>query len=685
MLVDSKHYVSINQLMKQFNVSQRTIYYEIENINYWLKRQGLEKIRHKRLYGFYLVEFPKKLLSISEFPYEYSIEERLSWIALHLLISEERLLLKNFQKWLDVSRNTILNDIKKLKTHFEEYNLRLIFDRKSGYVLVGCEEDKRRLKIYYLSSFLNGDVNRKEFLQKIAEILSLPFIELTPIFNMVHKCEEYLKVHYADKDLFLLAIQMYLNIRRIKKGKIIVLNDIEKQVIKDTYEYQSVLQFLHLLEDAYEINFPQDEICYLTVNLLGIKLQHRYKLNTNSPTQTALKKAIINMINDFELYAGVKFEEREYLENNLLAHLQPAFYRSIYGIEIKNPLTNVIKEKYNDIYIITEKVVHHFEKLTKNKLRDNEIAYISIHFGGCLRSREITIGRKQALIICNSGVGTSEILRKQLEYLFPMVTFKKTLSAREYEKGNRWGDVSFAVSTVEVRKKDHPLFVVQPILTKKDKSVLAREIYSKVDLGTQPINEYSLDDIVHIVKKHADLKSEKGLEAELLRYFQKEHSLIKSTQPSLMTLLKNNIQVKKCISNWKEAIRVASQPLLDKGHIRQHYIDKMISILEDKGPYVIISPGIALPHATPEDGVISVGMSMLLLKEPVFFLEDTENKINIIIILAPTKQNTHIRAMSELNNFLSKKSNLTKLRNAQTYEDVREYMKKVQQKERDHL
>lgn len=50
-LIQNEHYVSIHKLMKKFNVSRRTIYYEIDRINYWLEKQ---RIKSRGPRGFYL-------------------------------------------------------------------------------------------------------------------------------------------------------------------------------------------------------------------------------------------------------------------------------------------------------------------------------------------------------------------------------------------------------------------------------------------------------------------------------------------------------------------------------------------------------------------------------------------------------------------------------------------------------
>jgi len=669
-IIHSGRYLPIHELMKQFNVSRRTIYYEIDRINDWLKSQSIDPIKHERSRGFYIKDFPKDISFMDAIPYEYSADERVRWIALHLLINEDRLILRTFEQYLDVSRNTIINDMNKLRDIVQKYDLKLVFERQRGYVLQGSEVDIRKLRVYCLSFFLNRRINREGFLKEISHLIKVSSINLLPIYEALSVCEKDLQVHYADEDLFSMAIHIYLNIYRMKSGHYIQMDHVEKEVLQSTLEFKVAMKVTETLAREYDVDIPLEEAFFLTTYLLTAKLQYKDRTEIFSTVQVSIKAAISKMVSDFQLYAGVVFQDREQIESNLLTHLEPAFYRSVYGLNIENPLTTTIKERYKEIYILTQKVVHHFENLTRKKLTENEIAFIAIHFGGWLRSEQGKMERKKALIICNSGIGTSEILRKQLEQLFPMVDFPRVLSAREYESKKHWPNVSFAVSTVDVVRKGHPLFVVSPILSEEEKSNLIAQINSQLGFGVQYSKAPSITQLMRIIKSYTTIENEEQLIKELRRYFHEDSLFHKGVRPSLANLLEGNIQIVQRVTDWKAAIYLACQPLLEGKKIKDRYIHAMINVLLERGPYVIVGPGIALPHALPSDGVIDVSMSLLILREPVHFLKEKEHEVYLIFVLAPENQDSHLRAMSELNNLLSDGENVRKLRESESINDV---------------
>ena len=53
--------------------------------------------------------------------------------------------------------------------------------------------------------------------------------------------------------------------------------------------------------------------------------------------------------------------------------------------------------------------------------------------------------------------------------------------------------------------------------------------------------------------------------------------------------------------------------MVKNGTIEERYIDGMIETVKNLGPYIVIAPGVALPHARPEDGVIEPSMSLVTL------------------------------------------------------------------------
>ena len=138
----------------------------------------------------------------------------------------------------------------------------------------------------------------------------------------------------------------------------------------------------------------------------------------------------------------------------------------------------------------------------------------------------------------------------------------------------------------------------------------------------------------------------------------------------LREMLKNNINVVDEVSCWQEAIKVAAAPLKEKGFIKEEYISAMVDNVVKNGPYIVIMPGIAMPHSRPEHGVLKTGVSLLKLSKSVKFPED--KNVELIIVLAANDSETHLQLISGLTDLLMEEESMEKLFLAKSKEEVLE-------------
>lgn len=121
-----------------------------------------------------------------------------------------------------------------------------------------------------------------------------------------------------------------------------------------------------------------------------------------------------------------------------------------------------------------------------------------------------------------------------------------------------------------------------------------------------------------------------------------------------MELKKEFIQVVDSVENWEQAVRLASNPLLDAKIINENYQEQMIKNIKEMGPYVVLSKDIALPHARPQDGAKSSAIAVLKVKNRVNFTED--KNVNIVIALACSNDDDHLKTLQFISNTLSDKT-----------------------------
>lgn len=135
---------------------------------------------------------------------------------------------------------------------------------------------------------------------------------------------------------------------------------------------------------------------------------------------------------------------------------------------------------------------------------------------------------------------------------------------------------------------------------------------------------------------------------------------------------KQRIVFAERVGRWEEAIRTAAGPLLREKAIEESYVDAMINCIKEFGPYVVIAPDIAIPHARSEYGVNQTAISFMKLEEPVYFGDGPEYAARLIFVLASAGNNSHLELLSQMAEALSDSAIVQKLLAAKTVEDIRQ-------------
>ncbi|EGK9508774.1 BglG family transcription antiterminator [Listeria monocytogenes] len=667
-LVVANVYLAPEKLQEELGISKRTLQYDVEKINKELDNIGLDGIQSVRGQGYYLLEEEKstmkEILENREASHKvFSASERRIRILFFLLVTDARVIIDTINECNEVSRNTSLQDIKQLKLALKQFNLELIYDRKNGNMVLGDERSIRQFFIHYCMN--NEEIATADQLLDLMKINPMLknqelFPNLDTIFEILAVTEKKIGIRYTDEVIERIGIMIFFFKERMKRD--CYLNEQEEHEVESFDIAQEIYEQLQQTED-FSINHA--EITYLGKLLLGAS-----RLNDDAAATGKLDIIVEKIIAEFERLACVNFEDHRNLKKDLLLHLQPAYYRLKFQIEWINPLRTDIKQSYSDVYEITKKSLEPLEELLGETIPEDEIAYVTILFGGYLsRKNNTLVERKKLLIVCSKGVGTSRMIERQLSQLLgERVEILEPISIREFEKGLYAPD--FIVSTLPIMEQKAPVFIVSPILTEAQKQQLMKVIAPHI--LQKDSDARMLSSVLDVVDQYAKVEDREKLAAKLksvLFQVQSDSQLEKS--PSLDELLpQERIIFKESVTDWQEAIRVASKPLQQEGYISKNYQHAMIENIEKLGPYIVIAPGIALPHASVDDGAYRVGMSLLRLDQPVSFSSKAKDQVKLIIVLASIDSYTHINALSQLTNLIMKHHLLEQIEQATSAAEI---------------
>jgi PTS system ascorbate-specific IIA component len=136
-----------------------------------------------------------------------------------------------------------------------------------------------------------------------------------------------------------------------------------------------------------------------------------------------------------------------------------------------------------------------------------------------------------------------------------------------------------------------------------------------------------------------------------------------------------NIQIVDSVSDWKQAIRLSAQPLLAKETMTEAYIDAIFNSHQELGPYYVLAPGLAMPHARPEQGAIKNGLSLLHIKQGVSFDAEENDPVYVVIMLCALSGDEHINMITALADIFSDDERLSALLKSSSIEEIQRVIK----------
>src|SRR5699024_10993342 len=95
-------------------------------------------------------------------------------------------------------------------------------------------------------------------------------------------------------------------------------------------------------------------------------------------------------------------------------------------------------------------------------------------------------------------------------------------------------------------------------------------------------------------------------------------------------LVNDVVQLSVKVSSAEEGITEQGNILLKEGVIESTYIEAMVDAYKKNGPYFVLAPHIAIPHARPEDGVNEASVSLVRLEKPIEFGHDSNDPVQMV-------------------------------------------------------
>lgn len=390
-----------------------------------------------------------------------SPEERIAYIIRRLLLSEDYLKLEDIADEIYISKSTIQNDIKEVRKILLKYDITLESRPNYGLKVTGDELKLRFCMSEYI--FDRNEPVTEVYLDSVSQKDSDKVAEII--------LKEIKSHHITLSDIAMnnLVIHILIAYKRIKTGNHVTLYKQDMQEIIEQAEYNVAKEIVQKVEETFDVTFPEVEVAYIAIHLLGTKLLTQ----SSDVVEQVMDQSIIDLVKkaldrvEEKLQLGIS-EDKE-LIMALRLHLKPAINRFKFGMNIRNPMLEDIKNNYPLAFeagIIASMAI---EEESSTKIDENEVGYLALHIGAAIERRKLVSGPKRCIIVCASGLGTSQLIYYKLKSHFGQ--YLDIVGSTEYYQLHQYNlqEIDFIVSSIPIPKKlPIPVIEVNAILSNQD-------------------------------------------------------------------------------------------------------------------------------------------------------------------------------------------------------------------------
>ncbi|HEK9098143.1 TPA: transcription antiterminator [Streptococcus equi subsp. zooepidemicus] len=481
-LIRLKEAETVMAISAALGQSRRKIYYHLDKINEALPSHVAQIVSYPRV-GILLNSEQKAacqqlLNEVTDYHYVMKGDERRSLSAIYIAVATERVTLDKLMMINDVSRNTILNDLAELREELSSYNnkIQLHATKAKGYYF-DCHP---MALIQYLYKVLAGvyQGGNSSFIElfdhKLSETQGLSAYFSKEVLDYFH---EYLflsqaslgkTINIQDSQFMLQILPFillsYRNMQLHSETKTALKSDFN--LIWKRKEYQIAKALASELYHNFKLHLDDIEVGMVAMLMLSFRKDQDHHVESQDYEQ--MRATIGDFIDQLELRYQLHFSHKKDLLRQLTRHCKALVYRKAYGIFSINPLTDHIKEKYEELFAMAQSCAVILEQAWQISLTDDDVAYLTIHLGGELRHSHADWDKTKLVIVSDDGIGIQKLLLKQCQRYLPNCQIEAVFTTEQYQSVFDLMSVDIVVSTTDALEALVPILIVNPILSDDD-------------------------------------------------------------------------------------------------------------------------------------------------------------------------------------------------------------------------
>lgn len=606
-------FVTTAELARTIDASERTVRAELNVVESYVPSfdASLERITGR---GIRLVcdgSSREALLSALDHTAQHtlSLGER-DAVAEMLLVTHDVVKFRDIADACRISRQTVMAHFDDVESFFRQNGLEVLRDQGVGLHVEGREIDIRRCFLGLVSNASTFSAIR-------------PYADEFPSAScresakcVIEKIERALNIQFND--LATLELTVAYSFQRIASGHILdargsvedghgVAGDDQSPAVlakvPDELKDPDLQGIVLLLRDEIE---SKAECVFLASVMLSQRSNRGAGFTVDGTYEDEAQAISRDLINALRELHVIEESPLRHLIDGLTAHIRAAIYRYRNGNQIQNETPMEIMASIPLLWDFTRKQMAIVEHRYGIALNEAETAYIAMYLDTIYETSARDSVSLNVLFVCSFGLASSSILMMRLSHALTdcnVIGPITTDEAREYLVDHQ---VDLVISTNDFSCGDTSVLTVDPLLGQgaldSVKAKLAQASYAKM--------------CTHFLRSYLHTSDSRDV----------SHAVREFVRPE-------DIQVGIACSDWRNAIRIAAAPLLSRGVVEQRYVDRMITAVEDFGPYMVLTTGTAYVHAGVNDGIHENCIAICVLADEIPFGSMDEKRIKTVIVI----------------------------------------------------
>lgn len=585
---------TVKQLADGMGLSEKTIRTKTDQLNDWMKSNGLGSITKKQGQGIWLDCNKEQLCALKETFSDHSnvdlsadLESRNRQLTGKLLKLKpgEIITLQQLADSLYLSPPTVASMLKKISPWFETRHLQITSVRNKGICVAGDEYNYRvAIKDYIL--YMMPDI-MEALLGTYA-----PGIDAGRIRKIIVNAENAWRIELADVSFNMVWIMICLSLSRGYSGALGHFPPGEEEEVQHYNEYSFAQSIYQRIESEYGISIHSDDVSLLSMLLLSARKIEGFSGMEDGESAKKydedLREFVKLVIETIDSVLDVDLSLDDILFDSLLSHMRSAIFRMKYSTTNSDSISKYVKQEYKQTFLATWSTSNLFEEYYGVQVTEDELAGIALYIQASL----IRLNRERpfkALMVSRQGLASSQLMMELIKYSIPEISEIRAVSHHDF-KLSQYGTMDLIISTVPLSDSDSRIVRISDRMSEENIDVIRRKV--KEIRKSIPVSDFQFHSLCHQL-----------FEIDLIFF-----------RPS--------------VKEKGELLRLMVRKLEEKGDVTRKYLESVFD--REKATTTSIGHGIAIPHGNMME-VNESRIAVAILDSPIEWAGDL---VDVVFLLS---------------------------------------------------